>query len=144
MNVILNSAKISFETPNHHVIINGNEFDNDNKDHDTCFWMGLWDIYGQLRNSTYIADGVEYEDGSIHEAQFNLSVNIPAGYVIPKTNGETIQKFSIEINPVGNDTWVFRPTIILGFSDGTSWHYQAPYCRVNQGSRRVDLFIQYI
>lgn len=60
-------------------------------------------------------NGVSFPDNGTFSQDFKLKV------VNPVNKGDIISgSFTIHIDPKGNDRWVFNPTLVLVFSDGTS------------------------
>lgn len=91
---------------------------NDNKDFDTSLSVYLFSkgaVLGEARNADR---NVEYRDGSVHS--FPLTMNRNLGWISKAALVDGTNFLRVVIKANGNDNWVFIPSAIFYFSDG-SW-----------------------
>ncbi|GAA4327773.1 hypothetical protein GCM10023149_31390 [Mucilaginibacter gynuensis] len=106
----LKAAKMVFVTP-------AGAEESDNKDHDTKINIKIQGTYGFISSETLYNEDKEFaNDGSKNEVKLN--VRTATRPFIPKSEFVS-GKITFKIIPEGDDTWIFKPTLMLEYSDGS-------------------------
>jgi hypothetical protein len=127
--VYLSGAKMVFFTPS------SSPYGNDNKDHDTQIDVSIIGAYGYVSSATHNGQDIEYPDNNSNN-EMGLNLSDPNGRQYIAMPEFSHGRYVITITPNGNDEWIFKPTLYLYFSNGTSAVYTANnFLKLNQNNR---------